>query len=302
MNFNVLTNRAMLVHSESWLTDRSLGKALEAHPLGKPILTELAEAHANLAKKQEQRGAAATSLRDLGEVMTGLDLDHDRYARALFYHLVAMVESAANDQAAETFQTLLGKLFPEGLYIVRRSYTEEAQEAVLRDERIEQSDRDLMAVTQVGDYTLADLYDRWHEAGDQLGRKANEYAELEAAMGPELAAATASDVQTARRQWIKTVTTLFQIAELIPLAPGLLASLREPVEKSIRALGRQRRSTTEEDCHPGPGSRLAASLDPDPSKEIELIDAPRDIFADSIEDGFDDLPSAVEDGGAKPAS
>ena len=206
MNLNVLTNRAMLTHSEAWLTDSELSDALKSHSLGEAILSEIAEAHAELHEKDEQRGAAASSLHQLGEVMAGLDLDHDRYARALFYHLVALVEAASNDDQAEKFQFLLGKLFPEGLRIVRRTYIDEAKEAELRDERIEQSDRDLMAVTQVGDQTLVDLYGLWQEAGNQLGSKAREYDELEAKLGHEAAAATTSDIRDARRHWIKTVT------------------------------------------------------------------------------------------------
>ncbi len=253
MNLSKLNTSAMLAHSRVWMEDTSLRTQLATHPLGAAILEKIAEVHQDLGRKQSERNAAEENLEGLRGDMSALDTEHDSIARVLYHHLLAFIEmeevNLVNDNGAggdgadgnaqhriDALRVLFGRLFPNGLDIVRRSYLEEAGEVVARDQRLTQAERDLMAAIQVGNHTLADLYQRWHHAGSELGRKGHERALLKASLRHQGSATSRAVLREARRQWIRTVTALFEIVELIPLDREAREAVLGPLEESLRDL------------------------------------------------------------------
>ncbi len=257
MSIHRLNASTMLAHSQAWIEDESLREQLTAHPLGAAMMEKIAEAHSDLAHKQGERSATAQHLDGLSESVTTLDAEHDSCARALYYHIVALVGmaevDAARDSAADgsgqrrlaALRTLSARLFPEGLGIVRRSYLEEAGEVIARDERLTQAEHDLMAATPIGEHTLAELYQRWHRAGSELGRKSRERAMLRASLRNQGSATSPAVVLEAKRRWARTVAALVQIVELLPLEREVREALLGPVEESLRALARSSVSDTD---------------------------------------------------------
>jgi hypothetical protein len=126
---------------------------------------------------------------------------------------------------------------PNGLELVRWSYTDEASDAKLVDKRLDADDKQLLKEIPIPEGTLHDVHLSRVKAGKELGEIEKQRAAL-ATQTPD--APTPADAVRARNVWIRTVNALVSLLELEEkLTDGdrdrLLGPLRRAEHKARRA-------------------------------------------------------------------
>jgi hypothetical protein len=220
----------MLNLTERWLEDKHFVDLLiSSGPLGQGIHAELEQGHGTLAKLSRQRSKAHERVRALIKLAAKLDDTHDRKARGLFRLLEGLIDVSDDPKAVARYRALLGRLFPDGLRVVRLPYIEEGGAAVELDRSTGADLREQLAAVSVGPHNLLEIFESWVEAGHALGKVVRQRAELEAALSRKGSESQSVDLRSGRKVWTQAVRGLLWALEIKPA----LKALVEPVNASI---------------------------------------------------------------------
>ena len=222
MSLKSLTNAEMVQTGEILLDPKgdetSPRKQMEANPTLAPLVPILQHAQTELIASQPTGGAALSAIT---ERLTLLDGRHDNLCRGIDARLGSEVSLAKDAKTAAPYQKARDALFPTGMSIVGRSYTEEAGEVKLREARVLPEHRETLGSLVAGDgATLLDHYRKLQKTGTELGQE----EERREALGASGAMALKNGA--ARNQWIRTVNGI----------AAVLAALGIDEQKVLRAV------------------------------------------------------------------
>ena len=279
MNIRSLPTHVMLTLTQGWLNDSQLREEISAQPLGAAAFGNLRDTGAELARLHGLRTQLDKELATLGELLLEHDGDFDRFVRALYYHLTALIEAAATPELAEQYRELRDFLFPHGLSIVQRSYLAESGATVEIEESITAEQLATLHSIRVADHTLGDLYHGWIEAGRALGERELERMRLQASMSHKTT--TQTGTKDTRYKWIRAVRMVLDAIDTMALATDTRNKFLAPMLKCIADA--QRGSDSPQD-------------DGD-TGDIDGSDIDGDRDPDDIDPGDDDIDPGDIDGG-----
>lgn len=250
INLQLLSAENMLSHSRQWLANKEVRSQMEGHPLGESALVELTSAHDFLTETLVTWQSLTAMVSSLSTAIIAEDNEHDRYARALHGFLSALAESVETPEEAEKYLEARALLFPWGLSITQRTYTEEHHGVMEVDRRLTPAVRVLLDDTAIGQGNLTDIYDKWIIAGKRLGAQVRERSRLEASMVQRGGAELIPRLNDARSSWARAVRVFLSVLDVLPLPKSIrdqvLSPLVRDVDDSIRvqALTRHRTDDT----------------------------------------------------------
>lgn len=233
INLQLLSAESMLSHSRQWLANLELRTQVENHDLGKNALVEVENAHEFLTETLVTWQSLTAMVSSLSSAIIAEDNEHDRFARALYGFLSALAESVETPEEAEQYLEARALLFPWGLSITQRSYTEEHQGVIEIDRRVTPPVRILLDETRIGHGTLTDIYDKWIIAGKRLGAQVRERARLEASMVQRGGAELIPRLNDARGSWSRAVRVFLGVLDVLPLAPELRERVHAPLARDV---------------------------------------------------------------------
>ncbi len=276
-----IPNNAMLNISAQWLENPEFRQTLEGGGhVGKGVLQQLEGAHEGFADLQHQRDSAHARLRQLIDLITRLDILHDRKARSLYYSFDALIEGADDDQEIAQYRELQQALFPKGLRVIRLPFAEQGGAAVALDRAVGPELRAKLEAISVGPRTLLDLFEAWIKAGLELGKAVQQRAELRASLSAEGSVGGEIDLRVGRKTWLQAVRGLLWAIESSEALRGLEEPVVATLEEAVGASRRQRDDgeapepddgeapAPDEDVAPEPDDEAA----PEPDDDAELID------------------------------
>jgi len=257
-----LTTPTMVVISSAWLDPHAERPILEALPQASALLPSIDKAHKGLLHSQSTGTTANVELAALQQRAAGIDAIHDKKARGSYGLLTALAEIADDPVMAEKLLALRDILYPDGLELVRWSYTDEAGDAKLVDKRLTAEHKALLKEIPVLGGTLFDVHMARVKAGKDLGEIEKERLALEH-QAPD--APTPADAVRARNVWIRTTNALISMLELEEnLSDGdrerLLAPLRRAEQKAARRGSASAKESAPEDA--GSGATGAVGIEP----------------------------------------
>lgn len=176
-----------------------------------------------------------------------LDLEHDDVVRGIWFYLQSQVCIARDPARRQELDRLRDRLLPEGLLAVNKSYREQAGQATLATSRLTEGDRELLRAMMMHDgRTLLDLVQRWLELGTQLGALDRERAGVAREDAP-----TAAEARAARNRWIRAVSAMREVAELVAADDAAIQQIfarlrRAEREADRRAAGEASHDTPDE--------------------------------------------------------
>ena len=233
INLQLLSAESMLSHSRQWLANKEVRALLEAHPLGKTAMAEIESAHEFLTETLVTWQSLNAMVTSLSNAIIAEDNEHDRFARALYGFLSALAESVETPDEAEKYLEARAMMFPWGLSITQRSYTEEHHAVLEVDRRLTPPVRVLMDETRIGLGTLTDIYDKWIIAGKRLGAQVRERARLEASMVQRGGAELIPRLNDARGSWARAVRVLLSVIDVLPIEPEIRDRILEPLVRDV---------------------------------------------------------------------
>jgi hypothetical protein len=268
MNLNALTNHMMLNVSARWLESADFVDTLKsAGPLGLGVLGQLEKAHAPLAELENRRFAAESSLRSLMDRAAALDSTHDRKARALNYHLHALIEGSDDPKRAADYREIEALLFPRGLRVIQLPYIEEGGAAVALDRAVDAEARARLAAIGVGDQTLLTLFEAWMKAGHQLGEVVSARAQLQIEIIRERGGAGVLDIKACRARWMQAVRGLVWAVEADEGIAVLADRVLAPLELAARGAVERRAGDEDGDGLDDEIEGVVADRDGEPAVE-----------------------------------
>lgn len=268
MKLRILTIKTMISLCWFWLKDGEARRVLSGHTLGRAMLEQIRRVLALLQNLHALRNQGRSEIDRLGDELTALDNTHDRKARALYNHLLALIAGTDDAAFAAWCNGLLQLLFPQGLAIINYSYADEAGGVMAIEGQVTAEMLARMATIKVGEQTLADLYQAWITAGTTLGERAYQRAQLQASMSGSGPAAPAINLTQVRSEWIRMARTLILSCDLMGLSAAdrdiLLAPLAERVNSADRS-DTLPSTDTDSDIDPD----VDSDIDPDVDSDID---------------------------------
>lgn len=277
MNIRSLPTPVMLSLTQGWLNNSQLRQAISAQPIGAAAYDNLRKSGAELARAYGLRTQADNDLASLGELLQVHDGDFDRYVRALYYHLTALIEAAATAELAQQYSDLRDFLFPHGLSIVQHSYMAESGHTVQIEESISTEQLANLHSIRVADHTLGDIYERWLEAGRILGERELERMQLQASLSRQTPAKAST--KSMRYRWIRAVRMIIDAMDTMSLHDEARHSFMLPLLKCVARA--QRGSDSPQD----PGTPGNDDIDPGDPGDLDGGDIefdPGDINDDIV--------------------
>ncbi|MEM9490047.1 MAG: hypothetical protein AAGC55_12945 [Myxococcota bacterium] len=297
MNLKVLSSETMLANSHVWLHNATLAGVMGEHELGRGVLGELRSVHEQLASTVGQRHYIDHRLRALTTTMAELDSQFDENASALYDLLGHLAGICPDPERTRQLYNARLLLFPHGLDIVRKSYSEEAGVVVEVTSRMTQEVSELLADTRVDMLTLGDLYQRWITAGEQLGARVHERAELRSAIAQRELGHPVVSTRKAREAWIRTARVFLAAIDLLPLSDDerrtLTARLEGDIASALRS--RSRASGADDVAEDGAADGADDGADADADADTDAdIDADTDIDTDTAADADTDAAADTD--------
>lgn len=198
----------------------------------------------------------------LTETVQSLSDRYIRKARALHGFCECLADSTDDPELASSCRALKAFLFPRGLSLLKRSYTEQVG-AVLELETCMTPEimRQLQGI-RVGSRTLADLYNSWVETGKEMGDCVTERAHLQASLSREGTAAPQANRSIVRFQWIRAAHMLVAVVNGLPLSDEAREMFFALLEKTTEAARRRHKSHADEGVADDSDARSDADAEP----------------------------------------
>jgi len=246
MRLNQLTAAEMLAISQPWLDPaHAAHKALVKVSEISPLLNRLTGAHQLLLAQRPQDGSRAAALQ---RELAVLDAEHDELARGIHSLCEGLAILSEGEDERSNWERLRMLLLPVGLGIVNQSYTAEAGNAILLEQRLEDlspADKKLLKGQLIGHRSLYDLVLRWIAVGLAIGNKEQERQSL--APGP-----TQAEAHSARTQWQRVVSALVALLELASPSPEVEQYILGPLRAASDRAARRKTGTKPGPVEPPP--------------------------------------------------
>jgi hypothetical protein len=211
MALNRLRVEEMVVVTSTWVDPAHADRqALAAVTALAALLPEIDAAWQGLHATYGA-GPGTARRKQIQERQRALDLEHDDVLRGIWFYLQSQVFIAREPRERQEIARLRDRLLPEGLTAVNKSYREEAGQAELATSRLTERDRELLQSMVMRDgRTLLDLVNRWLALAVQIG-----LLDRERAGDVRDEVPTPAEARAARHRWIRTVSTMRDVAALV---------------------------------------------------------------------------------------
>lgn len=240
LQLHILSMERMIVLTRYWLGNIEAQAAFASHELGPPLRKQIAQIYEDLGNLHKRRYNARALVEAIRDMLESLDGIHDRFARALHAHLTGLILAAKDPDEASWYENTRALLFPRGLSIVNSSYADEAGMAEAIDRQLTPEIMDKLAMSRVGEHTLADLCRGWLDAGMELGERVIERERLQASITGDGEEVELVSTQQVRARWKHIVHTMVAAVELMDLPAPLRKALIEPLERMVARALRER--------------------------------------------------------------
>jgi hypothetical protein len=289
MNIRSLPTPVMLTLTQGWLNDSQLREEISAHPLGAAAYDNLRGSGTELAQSYGLRSQVDKELARLGELLQGHDGDFDRFVRALYYHLTALIEAAPTPELASEYRELRNFLFPGGLSLVQRSYMAESGATVQIEESISPEQLARLHGIRVADHTLGSLYQGWIAAGRALGEYELERIKLQAAISRQTP--IQASTKRMRHRWIRAVRMIIDAMDAMSLPAEARNKFLDPL---LKCLASTQRSPGSPQPQPQPGDIDPGDSDPgDSDIAIDVTDLDMELAAAELQVASEPGPDAT---------
>lgn len=241
MSLRDLSTQSMVTIISAWLDPDLERKDIEALEKAAFLLPTLEEAKTTLIATQARpTDILAPEISAVQKAQTAVDGTHDRKSRGTHGALTAFAELVDDPDKAAQILALRDKLFPQGLSVVKWSYTDEAGEAELVEARLTAQDRALLKQLSYPGGKLFDAHEARIAAARKLGELEQKKQGLIRASESKDGKVGPSDVVKARNAWIRAVRAFVGILDL---EKNLAAKTREkilgPLEEAERKAARR---------------------------------------------------------------
>lgn len=203
--------------------------ALEAIPEAAKLIPHLEQAHAGVLAAQPPSESELSAIIDR---ITVLDVRHDDLIRSFIDRLASERTATTNEGTRDLMTRVLIALVPEGRSLVMRSYLEQAGAGVLREARITDVHRAVMAKLKTYDEeSYLTLYAELQDVTAEIGRLEKSRTITEAENDLVL------KTRDARNRWITAINTLASVLAMVGVdETPILLTIREAAHKAgIRA-------------------------------------------------------------------
>ena len=199
-----------------------------------PLHPLVVEAYEGVLAVRPVDTTRSPALRKLDEKAALIDDRHDNLARAAYHDLLAerahslAAEPPDTDRAALSDKAL-AQLLPDGLAVLNTSYLAESGNTARIAKLLEDEPwmgTFLKSIPVRGKKTLTDTLAEWIAAGRQLEDVEHEREEH---LAKQAVPATKANIQAARSQWFRVVTTILNNLDLSKAPPEAIESIRGPV-------------------------------------------------------------------------
>jgi hypothetical protein len=250
-----LTSGEMIHTTLTWVDTRHRHhQLLAAVPEVGGLLSHLGRAHKGLLDCQPTANPQAAGLARTAEE---LDSQHDDLVRGGYAVFAALGYLADSPSDREQWLQLRDRVFPEGLAVVSRSYTDEAGQAALAMARLTADDKKLLKSVAFGKTTLLQIIERYGQVAHKLGETAT--AQHTPAGTPSRA-----DSMAARNQWIRVVNAVLAAIEMVEGNADLLREVVAPLREIERRADRRRTPTEADPETPNPATPTPTPTPTDP--------------------------------------
>lgn len=271
MNLKNLTIASMIVATQQWLNPQELLPLLQAYEGLRGFVPKLQRLLKDLLRLRPTQDTLDALLKEVGLSALATDRRHDTLAKALFLALEAIalslsVSADADDVAlGQALTALQGKLFPDQLSGLQRSFLEEVGLALRAAEALTDADRATLDGLAFGPQgrTLRALFDDWQAAAADLGTLESQREALLAKRAyTEGDGVTRGQIQAARSLWIRTVRALLASVEIEDGLPPIdRAKLRARLERLAAQAQAAQAASDDADSAPDPDPSPDAASD-----------------------------------------
>jgi hypothetical protein len=236
MSLRDLSTPTMVTIIAAWLDPERERKDIEALKKAAFLLPTLEEAKAELLATQASTNTATpVEITAVQKEQAEIDGTHDRKSRGIHGALTAFAELVDDPDKAAKYLALRDKMFPQGLAVVKWSYTDEAGEAELVESRLTPQDHALLKQLPYPGGKLNDAHEARIAAGRKLGDLERKKQTLIQAHESKEGKVGLADVAKARNGWIRTVRAF---VGMIDLEKNLSSAIRHkilgPLEEAER--------------------------------------------------------------------
>lgn len=226
-----LTTPEMVDVSGAWLDAGSPeGKVISRAKGLVPLLMFVREAHEGLLASQVvAENPHAARIKELTQTNTDLDRDHDRHVRGSILLLEALALLAKSDKRRDAYRATSLALFPDGASTTQLSYSAEAGNAAMVDERLSDAHKKTMATIVTPEGSLPEIVGRWKKVARALGESDKERTRL---MEVKADGTTKSDGIQARNAWIRAVDVFRRAIPMAKLSAEDVTTILATLTKS----------------------------------------------------------------------
>ncbi len=250
-----LTAGEMIHTTQSWVDAKHRHHQLMKVPAEVAVLLPHVErVHLALLALQPTVDPQAKSR---ARVLEELDAQHDDMVRTIYHLFLAQIYLSQVETERELWQRLCDTVLPEGLLVVKRSYSDEAGQATLAHSRLSAEDKKQLKTLVLGKESMLALIERYVQVAQKLGEVASVH--YQPTVQP-----SRSDAASARNQWIRVVNTVLAAIDMIPNNEDLLREVVAPL-REIERRAERRRSTSEPEPEPTEPTAPPVPTPPDPS-------------------------------------
>lgn len=245
-----LSSPVMVSISTDWLDPERMRPILERYRLTGALLPFLAEVHENLIQRNRAISLTQSVLADLQRELAELDAHHDRKIRGIFGTLTAFAELADDAEKARAYLDLRGRLLPNGLRAVSRSYMDQSGEVLLLEARLDAASIETLREIPSPAGTLLDEVKAWIRLGREIGDLDMKRTSLTRHRLP--GDTTQADVARARNEWIRLAHMLRSSLSLDGAEPEVIEKVFALVDHEEAKADRRQASVKEPSPPPSP--------------------------------------------------
>jgi len=230
----------MITLSGGWLDAAKVRTQIEGVPEAAALLPAIDGAHRRVLKTQAKPNKGSAELVAIQEEQAELDGTHDRSARGTYGALTAFADLTADPDEAARYLALRDKIFlPEtGLRVIQASYGDEASEALLVEQRLDDEDRALLKKLPIPGGHLLDAHKARMTAAKRLGVLDDKRKALESKL-EEKETIKQADVLKARNGWIQAARALVTVIDLAQPSVAVRQRILGPLEAAEKKAGRR---------------------------------------------------------------
>ncbi len=236
MSLRDLSTPTMVTILAAWLDPQRERTHIEALKKASFLLPTLEEAKVELLATQATPNTSTTvEISAVQKEQADVDGVHDRKSRGIYGALTAFAELVDDPNKAARYLALRDKMFPQGLAVVKWSYTDEAGEAELVENRLNAQDHALLKQLPYPGGKLHDAHESRIAAAGKLGQLERKKQVLIQAHESKDGKVALADVAKARNGWIRTVRAFVGMIDLEKdLASDIRQKILGPLEEAER--------------------------------------------------------------------